>query len=467
VLAHWSALQSANPPSNSQSAQDFGLSESFAALSPAFREALTVFYIEGKSVKEAANILGVNEPAMKVRLHRARAALRTDLEYRLEHAVDGLQPSQRFTGSVMGLLSILQGGVLKSGIAGVLGKLALILSAKLWMMAIPVTFFFVAPFAGFVWWQTNLLCNTFQDTPQNQFQKNMIRQAALVGVLLIAATFVTMLFVMRSFGMRVLYDSLALCGLFGIWRIAKFLRVNRTPMAFGGLAMCVTCLIGGAMIGLGVIPVQAGMVLAPIGGIISLFTHGRVPMRRDFNLFLRCATGGLSEDGPGDVSPPPRLTDLELKAFTRFLGEQWLVIDYTPLAEGIVLILPNVRRTMQWSRGSRISVTRFGECHAQVGGADRASIERITGSLVDVVTLETRVSRVVRQALRRFSEGNLDAARSLLTAKGEEDIFQPGAAAATSKRLQSLMIVSIACSALAAALMVLSSAITYLANAHK
>lgn len=50
-----------------------------------FRTAIVLRDIEELSTKDAADALGISETAMKVRLHRARNALRALLERRLVH----------------------------------------------------------------------------------------------------------------------------------------------------------------------------------------------------------------------------------------------------------------------------------------------------------------------------------------------------------------------------------------------
>ncbi len=56
------------------------VSEALSRLSPKLREALLMFYFEGKSVKEAAKSLGVHHETMKKRLYMARTKLREDWE---------------------------------------------------------------------------------------------------------------------------------------------------------------------------------------------------------------------------------------------------------------------------------------------------------------------------------------------------------------------------------------------------
>jgi RNA polymerase sigma factor (sigma-70 family) len=51
-----------------------------AALRPAYREVMVLFYLEHKSVDEIGKLLGASNNSIEVRLHRARAKLRVTLE---------------------------------------------------------------------------------------------------------------------------------------------------------------------------------------------------------------------------------------------------------------------------------------------------------------------------------------------------------------------------------------------------
>jgi RNA polymerase sigma-70 factor, ECF subfamily len=78
------------------------LRQTLARLPAAHRECLILFYIEGKSGAEAAATLGISETALRVRLHRARAALRERLEERLAESLEQLRPSRPLASLVMG-----------------------------------------------------------------------------------------------------------------------------------------------------------------------------------------------------------------------------------------------------------------------------------------------------------------------------------------------------------------------------
>lgn len=53
--------------------------ERMRLLSPTFREALWLFVVEGLSIREIANILGIPEATVKTRIHRAKAQLKDQL----------------------------------------------------------------------------------------------------------------------------------------------------------------------------------------------------------------------------------------------------------------------------------------------------------------------------------------------------------------------------------------------------
>ena len=59
-----------------------GLYEALAALPQENRICVTLYYLEGYSVRETAKLLGITESAVKNRLMRARAKLRSELEDR-------------------------------------------------------------------------------------------------------------------------------------------------------------------------------------------------------------------------------------------------------------------------------------------------------------------------------------------------------------------------------------------------
>ena len=68
------------------------LQTAMTALPARHRECLVLHYLEGRSVADAASLLGISEGAFKVRLHRARASLRRRLEQELAANLGRLGP---------------------------------------------------------------------------------------------------------------------------------------------------------------------------------------------------------------------------------------------------------------------------------------------------------------------------------------------------------------------------------------
>ncbi len=83
------------------------------------REALTLFYREGRSVAQVARLLGLREDTVKKRLSRARGALREELLARFAEEVESTAPGESFARQVLIALPVLSPA---SASAVVLGK---------------------------------------------------------------------------------------------------------------------------------------------------------------------------------------------------------------------------------------------------------------------------------------------------------------------------------------------------------
>ena len=78
-----------------------------------------LFYLEGKSGAEAAAALGISETALRVRLHRARAAMRERLEEKLEASLTKLRPAKTLVPIIMA--AVLASSSAKAATAGGIG----------------------------------------------------------------------------------------------------------------------------------------------------------------------------------------------------------------------------------------------------------------------------------------------------------------------------------------------------------
>lgn len=80
------------------------------------REIVTLFYREGRSVQQVADLLGVSADAAKQRLSRARARLRRAVLERVGEVLERTAPSAAFTTAVMSALAL--GGPAVAATAG-------------------------------------------------------------------------------------------------------------------------------------------------------------------------------------------------------------------------------------------------------------------------------------------------------------------------------------------------------------
>lgn len=87
-----------------QAEQDRIIRESLEELPAESREVLTLFYREGQSSRQVAVLLGLSDAAVRKRLERARANLRSEVERRLGDTLRSSVPGAAFTALVSSLL---------------------------------------------------------------------------------------------------------------------------------------------------------------------------------------------------------------------------------------------------------------------------------------------------------------------------------------------------------------------------
>jgi hypothetical protein len=82
------------------------LAEALEALSDESREVVTLYYREGRSVRQVADLLGLREEAVKQRLTRARSRLRREMLDRLGETLQRTAPGAAFTAGLMTSLAL-------------------------------------------------------------------------------------------------------------------------------------------------------------------------------------------------------------------------------------------------------------------------------------------------------------------------------------------------------------------------
>lgn len=424
----WAVLESAEVEPHEEERESLSeqLWDSFAKLPAIHREALTLFYVEGKSVSDASAALGIAEQAMRTRLHRARRALRSQLEQALEESLSDLQPSKGFTRSVLVLLPMSpKGAIGTGGVLAVLGKLFAGLSFVLWISVASAV-----AMLGLYTMYSKLDEASLEDTPENRPIKAFIRRGYMIAAasVMLAVFLPVVMWLLRHhlhhFELSTFYQIISIPWAYMTWRAIKLLRVNTSIAVIGSVMVPAIIFIAVVAIAFGA-SVWLFFIAVLLTNIIAYFTPQNMPRRVGFNLFTGSVLG-IFGDFEDDQSLGHRLTRTELLSFAKFLGGLWLVQDYKWRADGITLLIPSMRiytlagaTPPSMTAGSKVAITWDGNCTATMSVKDLKVAQQIlVGRSVEAAELQDNACRVVRYALNRFLRGDLEAARKVFSPDG-------------------------------------------------
>lgn len=398
------------------------LSDTLDRLTDTHRECLVLFYLKSKSIREAADALGISENAFKTRLHRARADLREKLEAQLGPAIEQLRPQDRLRDKVLAVIPMCPIGWGGKGLS--LGTLVGGLQT-IGLSVLPIL-----PTMLLVGWAGCGIARNYREG--GEFRKRILWQNYLLLGLFLIPWLVAASWMRHAWGERALFTLLAIYTLPALAQAILTLRVNRSPYAVAivvGTASMVLSFLAIGILGLPFALFLAAMLIFNVGLWLGLKS---MPMCGDYNLFLRATMGGLRE--PHDQGDPLRSPSTgDLRAFARFLGERFLVIDYSLRRSGCVLYLPPVRNSLvagflwpiaRFNGSSFITIAPDGTCRANLSLRDAHLLRsHASGTMLDSSRLELQVATVVGESLCLFLLKNeLEAAR-LLQAQEDEDIF--------------------------------------------
>ena len=424
------------------------LRQTLAELPAAHRECLVLFYLEGKSGAEAAATLGISEAALRVRLHRARAALRERLEENLEGSLANLRPAKTLVSSVMAgvLASSSAKAVTAGGIgAAIFGTLAKFTPFK-WLftlfafipLILPVIM--ILPGLLFQRWQRRDEQRNYRD--QKGFRASLHRQIDISYLvffaLLIGMTFVSVAAMTRPFGFGT-KDLFLVIGLFALAVVGfagRLLEINCSWFRIGFL-FCNLVMSGFYLcIGLGWLPIAAVFQTIMISTLFTVFANPNRfrPLRMDNNLFLRATQDMLPPaDFPVREKSSIRFDRAARRAFARFLGERQLASDFRWGTGGMTLYLPAVKSplTTMWNRifptvrnSSSITLGWDGLVAAHCGKKDAAGLEALRdNSIYNLTQLENQVALAVGQAWQDFRDGRIAFAERAIGEISDTEIF--------------------------------------------
>jgi RNA polymerase sigma-70 factor (ECF subfamily) len=424
------------------------LRQTLAELPAAHRECLVLFYLEGKSGAEAAAALGISEAALRVRLHRARAAMRERLEEKLEGSLAKLRPAKTLVPSIMA--AVLASSSAKVATAGgtgaaILGALAKFAPFK-WLFTfipwviIPLLFFSLImqlPAALlFHGWRLENEQQNYRD-PKG-FRTNLHQQfdASILGffAFLIGMIFVFIPTMTHLLTFKDAFLILAFFTLLGMGFAARQLEINCSRFQIWGLLLNLFMSGFYFCLGLGWLPINAWMAVIVLFLFFTLFTDRSHPLRMDYNLFLRATQEMLPPaDRLAQKESSLRFGRAGLRAFARFLGERRLATNFRWGKDGLILFLPAVKSPFvtTWNsilpsvrNNSNITLGWDGSVAACCGKKDAADLETLkNNSASNLTSLQNQVAMAVSQAWRNFREGKIAFAERAIGQIPNAEIF--------------------------------------------
>ncbi len=441
----WALEQPASSAATEHEAEDVCspeiLRETLLSLPAAHRECLVLFYLEGKSGEEAAFALSVSESAFRVRLHRAKAVLREQLEEKLAGSLEKLRPSKSLVPVIMA--TVLASSSAQAATTG--GTIGVGFGTKLITTLGKSTLFaWLLPFIGlvgvlpgmlFTWWWSRLERQNYRE--QDGFRPRMHER-------LFRSFFWGFPLVMVSIWMLVnaggaAWGVLTVMGVFTCLMLPqlffsfRLLAINRSNYFILNLVCFTLIFLLLVSVSLGFLPPT---FLCLFTGAYTFAILGRKdrPNRIDYNLFLRAVQKML----PSTSIPVPRaippLSRNELSAFARFMGEQWLVCDFRWESQGLVLYLPpvsssflkNIRHSFLplHRNGSSLCLHWDGSVNARCGEKDFITLHSMeVGQCCSIADLEEQVGIAVEQAWREYRQGHAAASQRLLGEVSDDSVF--------------------------------------------
>jgi RNA polymerase sigma factor (sigma-70 family) len=422
------------------------LRQTLAELPAAHRECLVLFYLEGKSGAEAAAALGISEAALRVRLHRARAAMRARLEEKLEGSLAQLRPAKTLVPSIMAavMASSSAKAVTAGGVgATILGTLAKLAPVK-WVISSFALLFFL-PFVLVHWLFMRLELANFRD--QKGFRARLFHERSRWGILWFALMMVGIWILIPRLNLsnwKTFYLILAGIGLVMLPFQIRRVSINRSHYSIAVTVCSSVLFLSFLLVGLGWIPLSWCMTLIIVQSFVMVRYQTQQPMRMDYNLFLRGAEGLLKADD-ADIQEQHSRTEKELLAFARFLGTRWLASNHRWTEDGLELRLTSanasvwgmLRNLPSWSQDSRLLLQPDGKVTAQLGQRDQKILQRLQGEkLPSDIELRNMVSRTIESAWRKFHAGDLAAAERAFGQVPETDVFIKPRVRTVSTRVQ-------------------------------
>jgi RNA polymerase sigma factor (sigma-70 family) len=440
------------------------LRQALAELPHGHRECLVLFYLEGKSGAEAAAALGISETALRVRLHRARAALREHLEEKLEGSLEKLRPAKSVVPAVMGAI-LISSSAAKAATAGgtatvgvkllsVVGKTALFG----WMLPF-ISLIGALPGLAAAAWIGRIERRNYRETDgfRAGLHWGFLRSLFWGFPLMMVLIYVLLHASSVAWGTQGMFMFLGVFLAVLTSSAGRLLVIQRNPFQIGIFFYCLLITAGILGTALGWIPTHLSQVPTLIATALFTLLIKRRPIRMDYNLFLRAARGLLKIPARPETAPERNQFDRRaLLQFARVLGSRWLAMNFRWEPHGLALrpfpvksrLLINMNLALvPMSRNcSAVSLGWDGTVIARCSKRDESDLHAVQGvGPIDPRELERSVAAAVTEAWREFRSGNVPAAERILGELPESEIFLVSPARSPATRwMQLLLITSLA-----------------------
>lgn len=427
-----------------------------AELPDAHRECLVLFYLEGRSGGEAAAALGISEAALRVRLHRARAALRERLEERLADSLGKLSPGKSLVPAIMA--SVLATSSAKAATAGsgavLLGTLVKFSPLK-WLLPFFAAFIGALPGMAFSALAARAERRNFRDPEgfRAQASRAMHRTIFWFLPLMVIPMVIGTLALIWKLGEKRSDWILTLVSVACVawaWRMLGARgRFQRGMLIWYGI-------LGGGMVlkAAGLIPASAYTYFFIAASLWLAWIIRWRPTRMDNSLFFRAMMGMLDGLPPttGATIATARLEKADLRRFGKFLADRHLINAFRWRPEGLLLRqgftkLPwpankaaQFKAALPFSArdSSNVLLHWDGEVTAQISEVDERTQRVLKPEEAALrCKIEAQVAAAVKQAWQEYRSGNTGAAERALGEKSDSEIFVvPPARAASTRWLQ-------------------------------
>jgi len=441
------------------------LQEALAKLPTTQRECLVLFYFEGKSNLEASATLGISEATFRVKLHRARASLRKDLDQRLAGSLRELRPENSLSSAVMAGIFVAAPSTTAGGVGGTATgggyTASKIAAGSTWLSGKAlVSFGWLLPWALVYWWIGRREAANFIE--QEGFRSRLYRLdkpslltlIITLGLLLLQGEWTQYLLHLITVNgldtLLVYYVMSIVC-----WAMAIYMfRIYRNGPNLFWAIQCLSFSLNAVvslLAGIGWLPSHSAFNLWAAIMLFQSCAYRYRPMKMDYNLFLRSSQGLLKPLVTDmDKSPSIKMTEDNLVRFARFLGSRFLTLKQERRPDGLRLFLMPVR--MRHIRGifhgipfikerrSFVLIHPDGSVTAMCGENDAYDIAALSqDKLPEIEMWESNVKNALQTSLGLFCEGKNTLAEQVLGELPESEILKKPVSTAPVARWRWIM----------------------------